>query len=193
MDTKSSARATNLQCSECGFEFYSAARETYVGEQCPVRNCSGILRVPGLRTGRPIRPMGSHVVLAGHGSRAEEANDSLALLAQGLAAELELPVHTGYLEMAEPTIPQALRAAAAGGARRIVLVPYFLSPGMHVRRDLVAIVDEARRELGVPIVLSDFLGAHEAVPRLLASLARAGLSGTAAPLPEQQQPVGDGE
>ena len=129
--------------------------------------------------------MGSHVVLAGHGSRSPEANAALDELARGLAAELDLPVHVGYLEMANPSIPSALRAAARDGARRIVLVPYFLSPGMHVRRDLVTVVDEARRELGVPIVLGEFLGAHEDIPRLLASLARAGLSGAAAPLPDE--------
>ena len=129
--------------------------------------------------------MGPHIVLAGHGSRAPEANAALHELARELAGQLNLPVHAGFLEMAEPTIPGALRAATVEGARRIVLVPYFLSPGMHVKRDLVAIVDEARRELGIPISLGEFLGAHEEVPRLLASLARAGLSSDASPLADE--------
>jgi sirohydrochlorin cobaltochelatase len=69
-----------------------------------------------------------------------------------------------------------VRAAASTGAHRIVVVPYFLSPGVHVRRDLTAIVVAARAELGVTIEISDFLGAHPEVPRLLAELARNALS-----------------
>ena len=112
------------------------------------------------------------VVLAGHGSRASEANAALADLARTLAARLDAPVYPAYLEMTEPTIPEALRVARASGADRIVLVPYFLSPGMHVRRDLTAIADAARAELGVSIEVATFLGAHPAVPALLAELAR---------------------
>ncbi len=111
------------------------------------------------------------IVLAGHGSRSDEANASLVALARTLGDDLHVPVFPGYLEMAEPTIPAALRAARDGGARRLVLLPFFLSPGMHVRRDLEAIAAAARAELGVPIDVTEFLGAHPAVPRLLADLA----------------------
>jgi sirohydrochlorin ferrochelatase len=116
------------------------------------------------------------LVLVGHGSRAPEANAALVDLARTLARDAGVPAFPGYLEMTEPTIPGALRAAAASGARRIVVVPYFLSPGMHVRRDLTEIVAAARAELGVTIEISDFLGAHPEVPRLLADLARMALN-----------------
>jgi sirohydrochlorin ferrochelatase len=112
------------------------------------------------------------LVLVGHGSRAPEANAALADLASTLARDAGVATFPGSLEMTEPTIPDALRAAATSGARRIVVVPYFLSPGMHVRRDLTEIVAAARTELGVTIEISDFLGAHPEVPRLLAELAR---------------------
>ena len=119
--------------------------------------------------------MHTHVVLVGHGSRSAEANASLVALARGMASDLGIPVHEAYLEMAEPSISATMRAAVAGGATRIVTVPYFLSPGMHVRRDIVEIVDVARAELGVTIELAEFLGAHPEVPRLLADVARAAL------------------
>jgi sirohydrochlorin ferrochelatase len=116
------------------------------------------------------------LVLVGHGSRAPEANAALADLARTLARDTGVPTFPGYLEMTEPTIPDALRTAAASGAGRIVVVPYFLSPGMHVRRDLTDIVAAARAELDVTIEISDFLGAHPEVPRLLAELARNALN-----------------
>ncbi len=119
--------------------------------------------------------METHVVLVGHGSRSVEANASLVTLAGVMARDLSLPVHAAYLEMAEPSIPATMRAAVAAGAKRIVAVPYFLTPGMHVRRDIVEIVDAARAELDVTIELSDFLGSHPEVPRLLADVTRAAL------------------
>jgi sirohydrochlorin ferrochelatase len=119
--------------------------------------------------------MDTHVVLVGHGSRSAEANASLVTLAHAMALDLEMPVHPAYLEMAEPSIPATMRAAVAAGARHIVTVPYFLTPGMHVRRDIVEIVDAARAELHVTIDLSDFLGNHPELPRLLTDVARAAL------------------
>ncbi len=116
------------------------------------------------------------VILAAHGSRSDEANASIAELARGLGDRLGLPVSAAYLEMAEPTIPGAIRSSAAAGASRIVLVPFFLAPGMHVRRDLVAILDGARREYGIPIELADFFGSHPGVPQLLVDIAEAAVA-----------------
>ena len=117
----------------------------------------------------------THVVLVGHGSRSAEANTSLVTLARTMALDLGIPVHAAYLEMAEPSIPVTMRAAVAAGALRIVTVPYFLTAGMHVRRDIVEIVDAARAELAVRIELSEFLGSHPELPRLLTDIARAAL------------------
>ncbi|MBD5633562.1 MAG: CbiX/SirB N-terminal domain-containing protein [Candidatus Eremiobacteraeota bacterium] len=119
--------------------------------------------------------MSDAIVLAGHGSRSARANAALVELARTLETELELPVSAAFLEMAEPAIPAALRSAHTAGATRIVLVPYFLSAGMHVERDLAAIVREARIALGIPVETATFLGAHPDVPRLLAELSRAAL------------------
>ncbi len=65
--------------------------------------------------------------------------------------------------------------AASHQARRIVVVPFFLAPGMHVRRDLRRIVEQSRRELGVPIVVAEFFGSHAQIPELLVDITRAAL------------------
>ena len=93
--------------------------------------------------------MSDAIVLAGHGSRSAEANDAVVVLARSLASQLGIPVYPGFLEMSSPAIPDAFRAAHAAGATRIVLLPYFLLPGMHVRRDLTELADAGRAELGV--------------------------------------------
>jgi hypothetical protein len=52
---------------------------------------------------------------------------------------------------------------------------------MHVRRDLEAIAEAARADLGVPIDVAEFLGAHPAIPGLLAEIAREKTSGASSP------------
>ncbi|BDE07189.1 hypothetical protein WPS_24650 [Vulcanimicrobium alpinum] len=116
------------------------------------------------------------IVLAGHGSRSAEANAALEALAAQVAARLGSPVVPGFLEMTEPTIPAAIDGAVAAGARRVVVLPYFLHPGMHVRRDLVEIVEAARaRHPGVTFELSEFLGGRPEIADVLTSLARSAL------------------
>ncbi len=117
------------------------------------------------------------VILAAHGSRNPEANASLRDLAVATQATLASDVRYAYLEMAEPSIPQTIAAAVGEGATRIVLLPYFLHPGMHVRRDLVEIVDEARAQHpGVTFAMADFFGNRPEVATILAAAARDALT-----------------
>lgn len=84
------------------------------------------------------------VLLIAHGSRRAEANADLVHLAGMLRSRGEYAiVETAYLELAEPTIPQGAAACAARGARRVLMLPFFLSAGSHVVDDL----QRHRREL----------------------------------------------
>jgi sirohydrochlorin ferrochelatase len=102
------------------------------------------------------------LLLIAHGSREESANDDL----HHVAAELRrrggfAVVEASFLELAEPDIDTAGARCVEQGASRVVLLPYFLSAGVHVRRDL----SEARRRLagrypGVAFRLAEPLGRH---------------------------------
>ncbi|MFO0925785.1 MAG: CbiX/SirB N-terminal domain-containing protein [Gemmataceae bacterium] len=67
------------------------------------------------------------LLLIAHGSRHPEANNDLHHVADGQARGHAIVV-ASFLELAEPDIAAGGREVAAG-ARRVVLVPYFLSPG----------------------------------------------------------------
>lgn len=117
-------------------------------------------------------------MLAGHGSRSPEANRSLRALAETLETRLGCPVVAAYLEMAEPSIPTTILGCVLGGARHIVIVPYFLHPGMHVSRDIVEIVDAARlAHPRVTFTVAAFFGSHPGVADMLADLTRDALAG----------------
>lgn len=79
------------------------------------------------------------LVIVAHGSRRGASNDEVRELACQLAGELAefFPViEVGFLELAEPLIPEALERAIAAGATDISVFPYFLSAGRHVVKDV---------------------------------------------------------
>src|SRR5438874_2009428 len=104
--------------------------------------------------------MPTAVLLIAHGSRHAPANDDLHALVERLVAAGEYPiVEAAFLELAAPDIAAGGARCVARGARRVLLVPYFLSAGVHLVRDLAAARDDlARRHPGVEFRLGPPLG-----------------------------------
>ena len=76
-----------------------------------------------------------------------------------LAAARKKLSREAFLELAEPTIPDAIDAAVSSGATRVVVSPHFLLPGNHTMVDIPALVDAARdRHPGTVIELTGHLG-----------------------------------
>ena len=102
------------------------------------------------------------VLLIAHGSRRDEANRDLARLAEQVQARGEYAiVEIAYLELAEPTIPQAAQRCVRRGARTVLMLPYFLSAGSHVTNDLERFRRECEAEYaGVTFRLCPPLGLH---------------------------------
>ena len=81
--------------------------------------------------------MTSAILLIAHGSRLQAANDDLRRVAEMLRRRLpDEMIECSYLELADPTIPQGMAACVQQGAERVRMLPYFLSAGSHVSRDL---------------------------------------------------------
>lgn len=113
--------------------------------------------------------MKTALLLIAHGSRQEEANADLLYVAGGLRARGWPIVEASFLELAEPDIEQGGTHCIEQGAERVVLVPYFLSAGVHVRRDLSAARTKlAERFPSLDFRLAEPLGQH---PLLLDVLA----------------------
>ena len=126
----------------------------------------------------PGQPAGSSgqtaVLLIAHGSREPSANADLHELAARLSASGEHPiVEAAFLEVAEPDIPSGGDRCVARGATRVLMIPYFLSAGVHLRRDLTAARDDlARRYPDVEFRLGPPLGPHPLLDSLVAARVR---------------------
>jgi sirohydrochlorin ferrochelatase len=115
------------------------------------------------------------LLLVAHGSRRVESNEEVRILASRLAAATAeyFSVSCAFLELAEPSIPDGLRAAIGAGATEVVVLPYFLSAGRHVVSDIPAEVDVVRKERpDVAITLAPYLGAAQELAGVLLKLAR---------------------
>jgi len=116
------------------------------------------------------------LLVVAHGSRRAESNDEVRQLTDCLASrtgEAFDRVSCAFLELAEPSIPDGLRADISAGADTIVVVPYFLSAGRHVIRDIPAEVEMVRQEHpAVAITLAPYLGAASGLVELLLAQAQ---------------------
>jgi sirohydrochlorin ferrochelatase len=110
------------------------------------------------------------LLLVAHGSRREASNDEIRCLVEQLKV-MDQPfadIGCAFLEIAMPSIPQALHAFIARGARDIVVLPYFLSAGKHVTVDIPAQIELVQTQYPmVRIATVAYLGASETMAELV--------------------------
>jgi|GEM_PF-213521 len=100
------------------------------------------------------------IVIVDHGSRRIESNQMLeAFVAMfaGLKTRYSI-VEPAHMELAEPSIETAIQRCVERGAKRVAVVPYFLSPGKHWKQDIPELTRAAAARCGVPWVVTSPIG-----------------------------------
>ncbi len=77
----------------------------------------------------------------------ESANQAVRDVAARMAASGEHIVEPAFLELGQPDLAEAAARLARAGVSRIVVIPYFLTLGTHLQRDLPRLVEEAAKLL----------------------------------------------
>ncbi len=106
------------------------------------------------------------VVLGGHGSRREKSNEQVRTLAAGLEERLGLPVDAGFIELAEPSIEEAVETLAPT-VSDVTVLPLSLFAASHVKADVPLVVNQARADHDVAVHNGRHLGVHPAMVELL--------------------------
>lgn len=117
------------------------------------------LREAGLRAG-------DHVVLAASGSSRPEAAARVAEVRAALAEVIDAPLTVGYAYGATPRVGEAVAAARAAGAERVLAASYVLAPGHFAQLIAAAGAD----------VVTPPLGADERIVRIVAERYREGVA-----------------
>jgi len=108
------------------------------------------------------------IVVFAHGSRIESANHAVRDVADRLAASGRYAVEPAFLELGQPDLAGAVARLVSRGAERIVVIPYFLTLGTHLQRDLPRLAaDVAERYEHVEIHVTAPLDGHPALLQAL--------------------------
>ena len=128
---------------------------------------------PTLTTALPASAVG--ILLFAHGSR-----DALwrapieAVAARMRERQPGTQVSCAYLELCEPSLPDAASAFVASGCRHLRIFPLFLGVGKHAREDLPLLV--ANIKASHPDVSIELLAAAGESPALIALMAELALA-----------------
>ena len=109
--------------------------------------------------------MTTGIIVFAHGSRLEPANQAVRTVAHQLAAAGGFEaVQAAFLELGSPSLEGAVEALVAQGVDDILVVPYFLTLGVHLERDLPRIINQiAGKCRGVRIRAAAPLDGHPAL------------------------------
>ena len=102
------------------------------------------------------------IIIVDHGSRRAASNEMLHRAAERFAVDSKYPiVEPAHMELAEPSIATAFDRCVQRGARRVIVFPYFLSPGWHWTEDIPALVAAAaRKHVGIEWLVTAPFGLH---------------------------------
>ena len=125
--------------------------------------------------------MRTALIVIDHGSRQSAANRIVVEVAAKVRARRPGQiVEHAHMEMASPSLAEAVLACLDQGAERIWVLPYFLAPGLHTRETIPARVAEAAaRHSDVEFEVREALGVHEKLVDVLLERADSPGSSTA--------------
>ena len=114
------------------------------------------------------------LLLVAHGSRRDASNDEVRCVASRLREQADKHfayVSCAFLELAEPSIPDGIQECIDQGASSVEVLPYFLSAGRHVSKDIPQEVASMQQKYPeIPIQIRSYLGSSEQIPSILLQL-----------------------
>jgi sirohydrochlorin ferrochelatase len=96
------------------------------------------------------------------------ANAAVEEIASATAKAGGFQVEVGFLDPVRPTLDEAVESLIRNGVSRVLVVPYFLTLGLHLQRDLPVIVERiAGRHPALDIRVTPPLDGHEALLQIV--------------------------
>ena len=112
------------------------------------------------------------VLLIGHGSKDPDAKTSLQYVVDGLQDSYR-NVSLCWLEIEEPNIKQGIDDCTKNNPNVLIIVPYFLHRGAHVKRDIYEDLNPAMKKSGIKnIFITKHLGTDDKLIDLVIERAR---------------------
>lgn len=112
------------------------------------------------------------LIFLAHGSRRQQSNDEVVALAEQIrplvCAKYD-SIGAAFLELATPSLNDAIDALLERGAENITVYPYFLNSGNHVEQDVPEIIAGFERENpGCRFILMPHFGKSKEIADIIA-------------------------
>jgi sirohydrochlorin ferrochelatase len=108
------------------------------------------------------------IIVFAHGSRVESANQAVRAVAADLARATGDRVEAAFLELGQPDLPAAADLLVQAGIDQITVIPYFLTLGLHMERDLPPLIEKISNTYnGLSIAVTPPLDGHPALVQVL--------------------------
>ena len=111
------------------------------------------------------------LLVIAHGSRRDESNLEIESLTNKIASfntkEFDV-VMPAFLEFAEPSIVEAIQKCSDIGAKKVTVLPYFLSAGVHITRDIPGEIAKAsKNNPNLKIKIENYFGSRDEIAEIL--------------------------
>lgn len=136
--------------------------------------------------------MTQQLLIVGHGSRVPQAVTEFNAFAAAIAAKIDMPVATCFLELADPDLATGLTdaARAVGTGGDVLVLPLFLGGAAHQKNDVAAAIRWARTQFpSVNFHYGTPLAPHANLVTLTAHRVEDALIGFPAALPPEKTAV----
>lgn len=90
------------------------------------------------------------ILLVSHGSRLKYNKEFISALHEKYSASVDYPTSFGFMELVGPSIPESINTLYDNNSdiERLIVVPVFISPGVHTTRDIPTILGLIESEHG---------------------------------------------
>ena len=111
------------------------------------------------------------LLVIAHGSRRDESNLEIESLTNKIASfntkEFDV-VMPAFLEFAEPSIVEAIQKCSDIGAKKVTVLPYFLSAGVHITRDIPGEIQKVSEQYPTLVIEKvNYFGARDEIAEIL--------------------------
>jgi sirohydrochlorin ferrochelatase len=110
------------------------------------------------------------LVIVDHGSRLDAANaivETFCVVVWSLSGGRFVAIQPAHMELATPSLDDAVAACVERGAERVVVAQFFLVPGRHSSVDIPKLATDAAATHNVEVLVTEHLEADDRLAEIL--------------------------
>jgi len=114
------------------------------------------------------------ILIVGHGSRSKDAQNIFNEIVQIVKDKASYDIVEGaHMELCDPSIPNVVEKMVQKQVQEILVVPYFLYEGIHIKEDIPEIIEELSKKYnGLKFKMARPIGAEPMLADILIERAR---------------------